>query len=205
VVTPSWHHPEVGPGDLVVVLDPGMAFGNAEHGTTRGCLRLLEHAVRPGERVMDVGTGSGVLAIAAARLGAASVDALEADPWAVAPARENVGANGVADRVRVREATADTDTLAAMGPHDGVVANIEAGVLTSLLPGFAASVRPGGWLVLSGVLGSQLEALTDAAREHGFDSLAVDIDGDWRSALLRRRAGTTPIHPTPRSGDRLQA
>ncbi|HZD05729.1 MAG TPA: 50S ribosomal protein L11 methyltransferase, partial [Longimicrobiales bacterium] len=80
VVTPSWCEPELRLGDLVLVIDPGMAFGTAEHGTTRGCLRILARTVRPGERVLDVGAGSGILSIAAARLGAVEVLALESDP-----------------------------------------------------------------------------------------------------------------------------
>jgi ribosomal protein L11 methyltransferase len=186
VVTPSWCEPGAAPDDLVLVLDPGMAFGNAEHGTTRGCLRLLEGLVGPGDHVLDVGAGSAVLSIAAALLGAGSVDALEADPWAVEPARENVVANGVVDRVRVTEVRADVASLASSGPYDGAVANIEAGVLEPLLPGFAQAVRPGGWLVLSGLLADQLDRIAEVAGRHGFRLEGTDEDGEWTSAAFRR-------------------
>lgn len=185
IVTPSWCEPDAGPDDEVLVLDPGMAFGNAEHGTTRGCLRLLESVVSPGERVLDVGSGSGVLAIAAARLGADRVVALEADDWAIEAALENVRANAVFDRVEVRRARADVDGLRAEAPVDGVLANIEAGVLEPLLPGFRAALRPGGWLILSGILDTQLDALLRSAEAEGFTPEQVDADGEWRSVLLR--------------------
>lgn len=186
VVTPSWCTPEVGPGDRVIVLDPGMAFGNAEHGTTRGCLRLLEAVVQPGERLLDVGAGSAVLSIAAALLGAASVTAIEFDPLATPAARENAEANGVADRVEVVEARATVASLAALRPRDGVVANIERGILTPLLPGFHAALAPRGWLILSGIPADEWPAMAETARDAGFALEAVDADGEWCSGRFTR-------------------
>jgi ribosomal protein L11 methyltransferase len=185
VVTPSWETLRSDPGDVVITVDPGMAFGNAEHGTTRGCLRLLDGAVRAGERVLDVGAGSGILSIAAARLGAGEVLAIEADPVACDTARENVFTNGVAERVRVVEAWADASSLAEWGPFDGVLANIESASLERLLPGIAASVREGGWVILSGVLEAELDGLRAAASSWMLRTEAVDADGEWRSLLLR--------------------
>jgi ribosomal protein L11 methyltransferase len=185
LVTPSWESPETGPGDLVIWLDPGMAFGNAEHGTTRGCLRLLDATLLPGERVLDVGTGSGVLAIAAALLGASEVIALEGDPIACEVALENLARNGVAERVSVRHAWADVDALARMGPFHGVTANIEGSTLRALLPGLGRCVVPGGWIILSGLLPAEAADLQDLARALGLSPVAVDEDGEWRSLLLR--------------------
>lgn len=187
LVTPSWCTPDPRPDDLVLTLDPGMAFGNAEHGTTRGCLRLLEGVVRPGNRILDVGAGSAVLSIAAALLGAGEVVAVEADPLATPAAVENVEANGVSDRVRVVEARADVAGLEALGPRDGIVANIETGILGPLLPGFRAALAPGGWLILSGVPAEEWDAMTAAADEAGFTPDAVDADGEWRSGRFTRR------------------
>jgi ribosomal protein L11 methyltransferase len=170
----------------VVTLDPGMAFGNAEHGTTRGCMRLLDRVITPGERVLDVGAGSAILAIVAARLGARSVVALEADPVACETARENVARNGVPAQVKVVEAWADAVSLSELGSFDGVLANIEGSTLHRLLPGLAACARRRGWMILSGVLEPELDGLTRAAAQRGLEREDVDADGEWRSLLLRR-------------------
>ncbi|NNF37366.1 MAG: 50S ribosomal protein L11 methyltransferase [Gemmatimonadetes bacterium] len=185
VVTPSWCTPERGPGDVVITVDPGMAFGNAEHGTTRGCLRLLDEAVRPGDRVLDVGAGSGILAIAAALFGASEVWALEADPLAIPTAIMNAEANQVADRVTVVEETSTVASLRRRGRFDGVVANIQRAILEGLLPGLRATVRPGGWLILSGVPAEEWDAMAASARTVGFVPDAVDADGEWRSGRFR--------------------
>jgi len=186
VVTPTWMDPEAGPDDLVIVVDPGMAFGNAEHGTTRGCLRLLDGVVEVGDRVLDVGAGSGILSIAAAMLGAGEVLAVEGDPLATETLRENIEHNGTQDVVDTLVAWVDHDALAGLGPAHGIVANIEAGILTPLLSGLAQALRPGGWLILSGILDSQWEDLSEAAAACGLSSITVDADGEWRSGLFRR-------------------
>lgn len=186
IVTPSWIPVEASAGQLVVVVDPGMAFGNAEHGTTRGCLRLLDGVVRSGDRILDVGAGSGILAVAAALLGADQVLALEGDPLAADALAENVARNGVADRVRWDIRWVDPHYLAASLPWDGVVANIESGILRPLLSGFALSVRPGGWLVLSGILAEEWPGMRSAAEAEGFRFDAVDEDGEWRSGRFLR-------------------
>jgi ribosomal protein L11 methyltransferase len=186
VVRPSWMDvPDPRDGDLVIVLDPGMAFGTAEHGTTRGCLRLLDRAVAPGDRVLDVGAGSGILSIAAALLGASDVHAIESDPLAREAIEENVSRNDVMDRVRWTERFADVGWLASEGPVSGVVANIETGVLTPLLPGFAAALRKGGWLILSGILDHEWPEMRAATERQGFRFVALDADGEWCSALFR--------------------
>ena len=186
VVTPSWERPQAEPGDVVITLDPGMAFGNAEHGTTRGCLRLLDRVVSRGERVLDVGAGSGVLAIAAARLGARHIVAVEADPVACETALENVMRNGVTDAVEVIAAWADPESLGALGTFDGVLANIESATLHRLLPNLATCTTSGGWMILSGVLEAELDDLAAAAARSSLHPVDVDADGEWRSLLLRR-------------------
>jgi ribosomal protein L11 methyltransferase len=185
VVRPSWTEFEPNEGDLVIVLDPGMAFGTAEHGTTRGCLRLLDETVRSGETLLDVGAGSGILAVAAAMLGAAQVLAVEGDALACEALEENVGNNRVRDRVRWLVEWADGGKLAQWGPVDGVIANIEAGMLRPLLSGFRAAVVPGGWMILSGILEDEWDGMRAEIEAQGFVFQAVDADGDWRSGLFR--------------------
>lgn len=187
VVTPTWIEPEVKPGDRVLTLDPGMAFGNAEHGTTRGCLRLLETCVEPDSRLLDVGAGSAVLSIAAALLGAREVEAIEMDELAIPTAIENVERNGVATQVRVRQARVEAADLAALGPHDGVIANIETGFLLPLLDGLHAATRPGGWLLLSGILQAEADVMRTAAEALGLELTARDDDGEWCSLLFGRK------------------
>lgn len=181
VVAPSWEEVSPAPGERLIVLDPGLAFGTAEHPTTRGCLRLLEGAVESGDRIADVGAGSGILSVAAALLGADDVLALEMDPWAVAAARENAAANGVDDRVRVVEERVTPERLAGLPPFDGIVANIEAGVLTALLPALAAAARPGGWIILSGILDHEAPAFRAAAGEAGLVAEGEDREAGWWS------------------------
>jgi ribosomal protein L11 methyltransferase len=185
VVRPSWTDFEAGPEDLVIVLDPGMAFGTAEHGTTRGCLRLLDHAVTPGDRLLDVGAGSGILSVAAVLLGAAHVTAVESDELSAEALHENVQNNGVSDRVTPLVASADAEKLEAWGPVDGVVANLETGLLRLLTVGFRAAVRPGGWLLLSGVLDYECDGVREQTEQLGFTCREIDRDGEWRSLLFR--------------------
>lgn len=181
VVTTSWLPVTAQPDQVVLVIDPGMAFGTAEHGTTRGCLRLLDRILTEGERVLDVGAGSGILSIAAARLGASEVLALEGDPLAVEALAENVDHNAVRDRVHWETRWADAPGLSRLEPRDGVVANIESGILRPLLPGFADVVKPGGWLVVSGILAEEWPGMRADTEAAGFVFQAVDEDGEWRS------------------------
>jgi ribosomal protein L11 methyltransferase len=186
VVRPSWTEvPDPRPQDLVITLDPGMAFGTAEHGTTRGCLRLLDRAVGKGERLLDVGAGSGILSIAAALLGARRIHAVESDPLACEALDENLVENDVAGTVTWETRAADVAWLEALNPVDGIVANIEAGILTPLLAGFRAALRPGGWLILSGILDEEWISMRASATGHGFELETLDSDGEWRSGLFR--------------------
>jgi ribosomal protein L11 methyltransferase len=190
VVTPSWIEFVPDPEDVVVVLDPGMAFGNAEHGTTRGALRLLDRAVRPGDSLLDVGAGSAVLSIAGALLGAARCLAVEADELAIDTARENARRNRVGDVVEVLHARMDADTIPELGRYDGVLCNIEGHHLAPLVPGLTAAVAASGWLILSGILEGQWPEFESRLRELGFDCRESDADGEWRSGLFRRAASS---------------
>lgn len=187
-VTPSWEPAGAGPEEVVVVVDPGMAFGTAEHGTTRGVLRLLDRVLVGGDRVLDVGSGSAILAVAAALLGAQEVVAVEGDPVAVDYARENIERNGVRDRVRWIEAWADSDMLRTFGPVDGIVANVESAVLRRLLEGCRDALRPGGWMILAGIQSDEWELFALDVVHSGFVLEVVDADGEWRSGWFTRPA-----------------
>lgn len=183
IITPSWVTPDAGPDDVVIVIDPRMAFGTGEHASTRGALRLLERSIRGGERVLDAGTGSGVLAIAAARLGAASVLAVDLDADAVANATENVRRNGVWDRVEVGLAAVDDAFLGRhSGEFDVIAANILSSVLVPLMAGFHRALRPGGALLLAGILASEADDVREAATAAGFDVDTEDVEENWWSA-----------------------
>ncbi len=186
LVRPSWTPAPSDAPAIDIVIDPGMAFGTAEHGTTRGCLRLLDGAVRPGDRVLDVGAGSGILAIGAARLGASGVVAIEADTLACEALRENLIHNGVEDCVRCVEAMVDSEDLAALGPVSGIVANIESRPLMALMSGFMRALAPGGWLILSGIMAQEWPTVRAAAELAGARLNMIDEDGEWRSARFER-------------------
>jgi len=161
VIRPSWDAPPAAPGDRVIDIDPGRAFGTGGHASTRLVIGMAEElAARPVERFVDLGCGSGILSIAAARLWPAARGlALDVDPEAVATADENLALNEVTT-VATRVGSIDD-----VGPdNDLVLANIEAVVLVPMAPDFAGRVAPGGALILSGLLASDVEAVTGAYR-----------------------------------------
>lgn len=179
---------EVREDDIVVRLDPGVAFGTAEHATTQSCLALLEARVRPGDRVLDVGAGSGILAIAAAHLGAERVLALESDPVSCDAARRNVEVNGVADRVEVEEREVTPGDLRKVGRFDGVVINIEARVAAPLVPRVPAALHPGGWLVLSGVVGDERAGAVAAAEAAGLRLVEGRPERSWWTGVFEKES-----------------
>jgi ribosomal protein L11 methyltransferase len=187
VVKPTWTEWDASPGQVVLDVDPQMAFGTGEHATTRGCLRLLDGALRAGDRVLDVGSGSGILAIAAVRLGAAGAIAVEYDPDANINARENFERNGVEPSIRLVEAMADDALLEELGRFDLVLANILSGVIRPLLPAMRRSLggSPDGRLIVSGILRSESPDVVRDAEAAGFRVAAVDEEEEWWSALLR--------------------
>jgi ribosomal protein L11 methyltransferase len=169
-----------------VVIEPEMAFGTGEHQTTRGVVRLLPRVIRSGDRVADLGSGSAVLSIAAALLGAAQVTAIEIDHDSIANAGENVVRNGVADRVTVIEGDASI-LLPLVAPVRVVLANIISSVLLELLPTIASSLTPDGDALLSGILADERPMMLDAFAEGGWTVVDDDVEGVWWSVRIARR------------------
>jgi ribosomal protein L11 methyltransferase len=189
-VTPSWTPADAGTNDIVIVIDPKMAFGTGEHASTRGALRLLESRVRPGATVLDVGTGSAVLGIAAARLGARVVDAVEMDADALINAHENVAVNDCAGRVHLAEATVDDAWLESRAArYDIIVANILSSVLVPLLPAFGVALRDDGLrtLILGGILETERDVVVAAAERAGFRAASEDREDTWWAGALELR------------------
>jgi len=153
-----------------------MAFGTGLHPTTRLCLEALERYIRPGMRVLDVGTGSGILALAAARLGAASVLALDISSVAVEAAQANVRANGLEERITVRLGSLEESSNAR---YDLVVANIIARVIADLAPALVGALAPGGLLIASGIIEERLPLAENALRAAGLAEIEQARDGDW--------------------------
>lgn len=181
VVAPSWQeNPDFKRDKVVVYLDPGMAFGSGSHETTAQCAALLERHVKPGDRVLDVGTGSGLLAIFAKKLGAATTVAIDVDPMAVRTAAENAAANEVA--IDARTTTLDQVT----GSFDVVVANIVFNVLVSLKEELARVTKRNGILLCSGILAERVDEFTQIFAEAGFDRVAVQEERDWAALTFRR-------------------
>jgi ribosomal protein L11 methyltransferase len=178
VLKPTWREYQPLPGELMIHLDPGMAFGTGQHPSTRLCLLALEKHVRPGMRVLDVGTGSGILAILAAKLGAQAVLACDVDPVAVEVARENVALNQVADSVRVEAGSLDALELEP-GTWDIVVINILAPVIVELLPLARPLMRDEGLIILAGLIETQVDAVNAQMREVGLSVSQREQEGDW--------------------------
>lgn len=183
VIRPTWRRYTPTSGEVVVDLDPGMAFGTGQHWTTRMCLREIQGHVRPGGEVLDVGSGSGILAIAAAKLGAARVVACDTEPLAVKATAENAAANGVDGVLSVSPGSL-TDELIA-GGFDCVVANVNIAALTLLTPRLAAATRRDGVLVCSGVLAEGAVQLRRLLAAHGMERTAQRRGGDWRAVVFR--------------------
>jgi ribosomal protein L11 methyltransferase len=187
VIKPSWETVTPAEGEVVVTVDPGQAFGTGAHETTRMCLRFIEDLYdlrNPPRSVLDVGTGTGVLGIAAAILGAETVLGIDTDPVAVEAADRNGERNAVSGRFRA----AGTPLAEVPGEYELVLGNLLAEILVDVAGALVARCAPGGHLVLSGVLAEKSGMVSDEFRRHGADRVSETIDGQWAALLLRRGA-----------------
>ena len=180
-ITPTWRDAPPPPERIVIRLDPGMAFGSGLHASTQLCLAVLEDRMRGGERVFDIGAGSGILSIAAAKLGAGAVLAVDVDPVAVDVARQNVAYNGVASRVDVRTGNL-LDGIA--GRADIILANLTADIHLDFLSAAPAQMAPGGVIVASGIVADRQLEVEAVARACGLRVDEVRRDAEWRCLVL---------------------
>ena len=195
VIKPSWEEYAPAGNDIILELDPGMAFGTGTHPTTKMCLEWLE-AIRFGDppfdtappravaTVLDVGTGSGILALGAAKLGAVRIEAIDIDPQAVAVARENLDLNGIGDDVTVSV----TPLAAIIGEFDIVVANILAEELVRLREQLVRRIAPGGYLILSGILTEREQFVVDGFADTGLHPSGCSHEAEWSCICYRAPA-----------------
>ena len=186
IVAPSWIHAGAGQGDVVVVVDPDMAFGTGEHGSTRAALALLVDHLRPGDAVLDLGSGSGILSIAAVKLGAARATGIEIDGEANVVAERNAMQNDVSARCTFLEGDA-ADLAPLLGPVDLVLSNILRTVNLTLFPAIRSALRPGGLAVFSGMEEPEAPLFLPAIAEGGFAPVAEVRDAGWWAVAARSR------------------
>ncbi|HET6579188.1 MAG TPA: 50S ribosomal protein L11 methyltransferase [Gemmatimonadales bacterium] len=184
-VVPSWIELPGAPDGPTVVLDPESAFGSGEHGSTRAALTLLERHLSPGDHVLDLGSGSGILAIAAAKLGAGRAVGIENDAEAIPVARRNADRNGVARVVEFIEGDAG-DLGPLLGPADLLLSNILRSVNTRLLPAIVAALRPGGLAVFSGMEELEAGEFRGALAAAGLAPRDEAVDADWWAVAAAR-------------------
>ncbi len=183
-IVPAWEDYEAADGEIVVRMDPGMAFGTGTHETTRLVIRLMQDELKGGERVLDVGTGSGILSICASKMGAAWCNAYDIDPVAVKVARDNVESDGCTNiTVGVSDLLKGVDLSG--GKYDFCVANIVADIIIRMLPDIKDYLLPGSPLILSGIIGERADEVRAAALGHGFTVEKAITENDWVGMLVR--------------------
>lgn len=181
VVKPIWEEYTKKEDELVIELDPGMAFGTGEHETTRMCVQALEKYVKKDSIVFDVGCGSGILAIAAAKFGAKMAVGVDLDPVAVESAKENVTYNNV-NNIEILEGNL-LDVIS--GKADIVVANIIAEIICILTEDVSKAINPGGYFITSGIIHDRVEMVTTKLEECGFEVIKVNKDGEWNCIIAK--------------------
>ncbi len=185
VIKPSWEDYQPAEGEIIIELDPGMAFGTGTHHTTQLCIQCLEEILSPGCTVFDIGTGSGILAIAAAKLGAKDVRAVDLDPVAVKIAGENVCLNGVQEQVTLSEGDLLTG-IAGTDKADLIVANIIADVIIRMAPDLPTRLKDEGAVIASGIITTRLSDVIAALGQVGLEVEKIVEEGTWAAVIARR-------------------
>jgi ribosomal protein L11 methyltransferase len=184
VIRPSWHTYTASLGQIVLTIDPKMSFGTGYHESTRLVLRLMEPRIRSGMRVLDVGTGTGVLAIAAVRLGAETAVALDTDEWACHNALENISTNGVADRIVVLHSTI---TEVRNTRFDFILANIQRTIILEILADLQRRLHPQGEMILSGLLVEEEAEIETALAAHHLHVNDKKTENEWLALVVSNR------------------
>ncbi len=183
-IVPAWEKYDAREGEVVIKMDPGMAFGTGTHETTRLVIRLMQDIIVGGERVLDVGTGSGILSICASKLGALCCNAYDIDPVAVKVARENVILGGC-DNITVGVSDLLKGVDLSGGKYDFCVANIVADIIIRMLPDISKYLKKGSPLILSGIIAERQQEVEAAVLECGFKIEKIIYENDWVGMLVR--------------------
>lgn len=191
IVKPTWEpYQKRDQSELIIDLDPGMAFGTGTHSTTTLCMRLMERYLTRDRKVLDIGTGSGILSIGAALLGASSVLGIDIDPLAVEIAKENVKTNHLDSKIVIKEGDLITGVTEQV---DLILANLMADLVVRLTDHLTKALFPGGIFISSGILIEQRTRVEAAIRKAGFDLLEILEDGDW-CAIAAKDTRSLPLH-----------
>jgi len=188
VIKPGWRDYSPQPDDVVIEIDPGLAFGSGLHPTTQLCLKLFETMDWAGQHMFDVGTGSGILSLAALKLGATRIRAVDVDEVAVRVAEENFILNGFTLDDKIIETAVGSANSAGGRTWPLVVANILAHILIAIMPQLAAAMTPGGQLILSGMIETQVDDVTAAAQAHGLTVVSRHQEEDWVALVAEKKA-----------------
>lgn len=183
-IVPAWEKYEATPGEVIIKMDPGMAFGTGTHETTRLVMKMMQDEIKGGELVLDLGTGSGILSICASKLGAKHCNAYDIDPVAVKVAKENAEADGCSNiSVGVSDLLAGVDT--SMGKYDFCVANIVADIIIRMLPDIKPYLKESAPLILSGIIAPRAEEVIAAVKKYGFKVVREERENDWLALLVK--------------------
>lgn len=182
MIKPTWEDYQAGEKELVIEIDPGMAFGTGTHETTSGCIQLMEKYMKPGDKVLDVGCGSGILSIAAALLGSRDILAIDIDPVAVEVTRENVELNKISEYVDTRYGDL---TKGVSYRADIVVANLMADLVMMLTKDVAKHLEDGGIYISSGIIDFKEEEVCETLKRCGFEIIEILKKGEWCTVAAR--------------------
>lgn len=185
-IVPAWEEYKAKPDEIIIKMDPGMAFGTGTHETTRLVMRIMQDVITGGERVLDVGTGSGILSVCASKLGARWVNAYDIDPVAVKVARENAAAGGC-DNVTVGVSDLLRDVDRSGGKYDVCLANIVSDIIIRMMPDVGELLTDEAPLILSGIIFERADEVRKSVEDNGFSVLREERENDWVALMVKKR------------------